>query len=50
MTTDPRFADLITPSLLLDETKMMQNIDRLADHAKRLGGVASTTFKDRQIR
>jgi D-serine deaminase-like pyridoxal phosphate-dependent protein len=37
MTADPRFADLTTPSLLLDETKMTRNIDRLADHAKALG-------------
>ena len=36
MTADPRFADLITPSLLLDETKMMQNIDRLAKYTKAL--------------
>ena len=37
MTADPRFADLVTPSLLLDETKMTQNIERLDDHAMALG-------------
>lgn len=37
MTNDPRLANLPTPSLLLDEAKMMRNIDRLADHAKTLG-------------
>jgi len=34
MIADPRFADLITPSLLLDEAKMMRNIDRLENHAQ----------------
>ncbi len=34
MIADPRFADLITPSLLLDEAKMMRNIDRLVNHAQ----------------
>jgi len=34
MIADPRFADLITPSLLLDEAKMMRNIDRLKNHAQ----------------
>jgi len=37
MTADSRFADMTTPSLLLDEAKMMRNIDRLADHARALG-------------
>ncbi|NRB20519.1 MAG: DSD1 family PLP-dependent enzyme [Rhodobacteraceae bacterium] len=37
MTADPRFFDLITPSLLLDEAKMLRNINRLADHAQGLG-------------
>ncbi|TLP60320.1 DSD1 family PLP-dependent enzyme [Parasedimentitalea maritima] len=37
MTADPRLADLTTPSLILDEQKMMQNIARLADHAEALG-------------
>lgn len=37
MTPDPRFAELITPSLLLDEAKMMRNIDWLAEHAETLG-------------
>ncbi len=34
MIYDPRFANLITPSLLLDEAKMMRNIDRLENHAQ----------------
>lgn len=37
MPHDPRLCDLITPSLLLDETKMTANINRLADHARHLG-------------
>ncbi|MVO17516.1 alanine racemase [Parasedimentitalea huanghaiensis] len=37
MTADPRLADLTTPSLILDEQKMMRNIVRLADHAEALG-------------
>jgi D-serine deaminase-like pyridoxal phosphate-dependent protein len=37
MTADPRFADLITPSLLLDKAKMMRNVNWLAEHAKALG-------------
>ncbi|MFP7571075.1 DSD1 family PLP-dependent enzyme [Marivita sp. S2033] len=35
--SDPRFADLPTPCLLLDEAKMKRNIDRLAKHADALG-------------
>ena len=34
---DPRVAVLTTPCLVLDEQKMMQNIDRLAAHTARLG-------------
>lgn len=34
---DPRLATLTTPCLVLDEEKMMQNIDRLAAHTARLG-------------
>ncbi|WP_207458946.1 DSD1 family PLP-dependent enzyme [Azospirillum sp. SYSU D00513] len=34
---DPRFADLPTPCLVLDEATMMRNIDRLAAHAAWLG-------------
>lgn len=36
MTHDLRFAVLNTPALLLDEAKMMRNINRLAGHAKAL--------------
>lgn len=35
--TDPRFATLPTPCLLLDKRKMKRNIDRLAAHAASLG-------------
>lgn len=35
--TDPRLADLTTPCLLLDEGRMIRNIDRLAAHAEALG-------------
>lgn len=35
--TDPRFTALPTPCLLLDEAKMKRNIERLAQHAARLG-------------
>jgi D-serine deaminase-like pyridoxal phosphate-dependent protein len=34
---DPRLAALPTPCLVLDEAKMMRNIDRLAEHAAGLG-------------
>ena len=34
---DPRLAPLPTPCLVLDEAKMMRNIDRLAAHAASLG-------------
>lgn len=34
---DPRLATLTTPCLVLDEEKMMQNIDRLAAHTAQLG-------------
>ncbi len=36
MTADPRFAELITPLLLLDEAKMIQNVNRLAKYTKAL--------------
>ncbi|MCF6321638.1 MAG: DSD1 family PLP-dependent enzyme [Rhizobiaceae bacterium] len=36
MAIDLRFNELITPSLLLDEAKMMHNIDRLEKHTKTL--------------
>ncbi len=36
MTADPRLATLPTPCLMLDEVRMMRNIDRLADHARKL--------------
>jgi D-serine deaminase-like pyridoxal phosphate-dependent protein len=35
--SDPRLADLPTPCLLLDEGRMMRNIDRLAARAQGLG-------------
>lgn len=35
--TDPRLAPLTTPCLLVDEAKMVRNIDRLAAQAARLG-------------
>lgn len=34
---DPRLSDLPTPCLVLDEAKMMRNIDRLARRASQLG-------------
>lgn len=37
MNADHLFSNLTTPSLLLDEAKMMRNIDCLADHAHALG-------------
>lgn len=37
MTSDPRLDPLPTPCLLLDETRMQANIDRLARHAERMG-------------
>lgn len=37
MTADPRLATLTTPCLLLDEAKMMRNVERLAGRARSLG-------------
>lgn len=35
--SDPRFAPLQTPCLIVDKAKMMRNVDRLAAHAAQLG-------------
>ncbi len=43
--SDPRFDTLETPSLIVDEMRMMRNIKRLSDHISSLGGTLRPHLK-----